>query len=369
MPVHFIGMISTQPKSEIHLAAGPAIDRDYVKLFAQAHEEGGFDRILVPYHSHDADTLLVAAYAAAHTDRIGFMLAHRPGFVAPTLAARKFATLDQFTGGRVAVHVISGGDDAEQQRDGDFLSHDERYARTDEYVDVLRRTWTSDKPFDHEGRFYRFRDAYSEVKPVQKPHIPIYFGGSSDIAIEVAGRHADIYALWGETVEQTRETIARVRASAVRAGRDPSTIAFSLSLRPILADTEAAAWLRAEDIVATIKRIKGQAPLGAPTKTPSNVGSQRLLEAASQGRVVDKRLWTEVAALTGARGNTTALVGTPDQVTDSLLDYWDAGISTFLIRGFDPLDDAVEYGRSLLPRVRAAVAAREGSRSRIAAAG
>src|SRR5258708_40000295 len=118
MSIDFIGMIATQRASEIHPAQGPAIDRDYVRRFAQAHEQAGFDRILVAWHSTGPDAFLVGAYAAAVTDRIGFMLAHRPGFIEPTLAARKFATFDQFSGGRAAVHVISGGDDIEQQRDG-----------------------------------------------------------------------------------------------------------------------------------------------------------------------------------------------------------------------------------------------------------
>jgi alkanesulfonate monooxygenase len=360
MTVQFIGMISARRQSEIHPPNGPAVDRDYVRRFAEAHEAAGFDRILVPYHSHDAETLLLGFYAAAVTERIGLMLAHRPGFMAPTLAARKFATLDQFTGGRVAIHVISGGEDGEQQKDGDFLGHDERYARTDEYVEILRRVWTSAAPFDHEGRFYRFKGAYSEVKPVQAPHIQIFFGGSSDAAIEVAGRHADIYALWGESHAQVRETITRVRAAAARHGRDPAALRFSLSFRPILAATEAEAWKRAHDIVATIERIRGQAPLGAPTRTPPNVGSQRLLAAAAQGDIVDKRLFTAVARATGARGNTTALVGTPAQVADALLDYYDLGVTTFLIRGFDPLEDAIDYGRELIPLTRAAIAGRLG---------
>ena len=126
MSLDFIGMISTKHQSEIHPPHGPAIDPDYIKRFARAHEDAGFDRILVPYHSTDAETILTAAYAASAVDRIGFMLAHRPGFVAPTLAARQLATLDQFTGGRVAIHVITGGDSTEQARDGDFLDHDTR---------------------------------------------------------------------------------------------------------------------------------------------------------------------------------------------------------------------------------------------------
>ena len=245
--IEFIGMIQAQKVSEIHPARGPAIDRDYVRAFAQAHEQAGFDRVLVPHHSTSPDATLTVAYAASVTERIHFMLAHRPGFVAPTLAARQFASLDQFSGGRLGVHYISGGSDDEQKRDGDWLDHDQRYARTDEYLDVLRKVWTSDKPFDHEGAHYRFKDAFSEVKPVQslngKPHVPVYFGGASEAAIPVAGKHADVYALWGESLDQARELTGRVRAEAAKHGR---SVRFSVSFRPILAETEDKAWERAD---------------------------------------------------------------------------------------------------------------------------
>ncbi len=356
MSVEFIGMIGTQAASEIHPPKGPAIDIDYVRAFCQAHEQADFDRILIGYFSNAADGFVVASYAAFVTQRLGLMLAHRPGFVAPTLAARKLATLDQFSHGRLAVHIISGGDDADQGKDGDFVGHDDRYARTDEYVGILRSIWTADKPVDHEGRFYRFRHSYSDVKCVQRPHIPIYFGGSSDAAIAIAGKHADVYALWGEPLAEAAKTIGRVRASAARYGR---TVRFSLSTRPILAATEEAAWARAKRIIERIREIRGEAMLGAPKKTPQNIGSQRLLAAAAEGEVLDKRLWTAVAAATGARGNTTALVGTPEQVAESMLAYHELGVTTFLIRGFDPLEDAIDYGRELIPIVRREIARRE----------
>ena len=353
--VEFIGMIHHREASEIH-PPGPAIfDRGYVRDFAQAAEAGGFDKLLCGYFSDGPDSFLLAASAAAHTDRIGFLIAHRPGFVAPTLAARKFATLDQITGGRAAIHVISGGDDIDQQRDGDWIGKEARYARTDEYVGILKRVWTEQGPIDHAGEYYQFKGASTAFRTVQQPRIPIYFGGASDAAIEVAGKHADVYALWGETHEQVRELIARVRAAAARHGRE---VRFSLSLRPILAATEEAAWARAEQIKQTILRIRGEAALGPATRTPPNEGSRRLLEAASRGERLDKRLWTGAAAATGARGNTTSLVGTPEQVAEAFLDYYDLGVTTFLIRGFDPLDDTVEYGRSLLPITRELVARR-----------
>jgi alkanesulfonate monooxygenase len=282
-----------------------------------AHEAAGFDRVLVPHHSTGPSATLTIAYAAAHTERVHFMLAHRPGFTAPTLAARQIATLDHYSGGRLGVHFISGGSDAEQRRDGDFLAHDQRYERTDEYLSILRRLWTSDQPFDHEGKHYRFEQGFSAVKPLQQPHVPVYFGGASEAAIPVAGRHADVYALWGESLDQARELTGRVRAEAAANGR---SVRFSVSFRP-----------------------------------------------TQKGPRVDKRLWTAIAQETGARASTTALVGTPEQVAEALLDYFDLGVTTFLIRGFDPLEDAVDYGRELIPRTCALVAQRLAESRRAAA--
>lgn len=355
MSVEFIGYVGTHLQSEIIPYSGPAIDVAHVEEAARIHDEGGFDRALVAFGSTSPESQHVVGYAATVAKRLQFMIAHRPGFTAPTVAARQLATLDQFTGGRVAVHIITGGDDAEMRKDGDHLTKDERYARTSEYLDIVRQEWTSPAPFDYDGRYYKVEKAFGGVKPVQKPHIPIYFGGSSDAAIPVAGKHADIYALWGETQDQVRETIARVRAAAAKHGRNPR---FSLSLRPVLAGTEEAAWKRADDIAEQARELRVKAGLPVAGHRPANAGSQRLLDAAKLGSRLDKRLWTGVAAVTGAQGNSTGLVGTPEQVADALLDYHDLGVTTFLIRGFDPLNDAVAYGRDLIPLVRAKVEAR-----------
>ena len=190
---------------------------------------------------------------------------------------------------------------------------------------------------------------------MQKPHIPVYFGGSSDLAIEFAAKHANIYAFWGETLEMARDTIAKVRAACVRQGRDPAAMRFSLSMRPVLAATEDAAWARANRIIERIRELRG-ADFGRPNVRPDSVGSKRLLEIAAGGKVRDKRLWTEVAAAVGAGSNTTSLVGTPEQVADLLMDYYALGVTTFLIRGFDPVDDAIDYGQNLLPLLREAAA-------------
>ncbi|RWR30079.1 LLM class flavin-dependent oxidoreductase [Sinirhodobacter populi] len=358
MSMEFIGFIGNHNASEIIPRQGPVIDRAFIRASAAIHERGGFDRVLLAFHSATPDSLFVGQYVAQVTSRLKLMLAHRPGFTAPTLAARQLATLDHLTDGRVAVHIITGGNDRELAQDGDWLTKDERYARTQEYLDIVRQEWTRREPFDYKGEFYRVSGAFSDVKPQGPEGIAVYFGGSSPAAIAVAGKHADVYALWGETQAQVAETIAAVRAAAAPHGRAPR---FSLSLRPILGATEEEAWAKADRILAQARALRAA---GAEQRLvnatdpdrPQNEGSRRLLAAAAQGARLDKRLWTELARLTGANGNSTSLVGTPDQVAEAMLDYYRLGISTFLIRGFDPLADALEYGRDLIPRVRALVA-------------
>ncbi|MEG3132897.1 LLM class flavin-dependent oxidoreductase [Rouxiella sp. T17] len=355
MSIQFIGMIGHRLASEIIPATGPIFDKQYIADFAKAHENAGFDRILVGYASDQPDGFLVTAHAGAHTSRIKFLLAHRPGFVAPTLAARKFATLDHLLDGRLAVHIISGGSDAEQRRDGDFVAKDHRYARTEEFLQVIKKSWYASQGYDHKGEFYQAENAFSHIKPHQS-HLPVYFGGSSDDAIRVAGKHADVFALWGEPLASAEETVKAVKAEAARYQRD---IGFSISFRPIIGRTQEEAWAKAEAIraKAKIQIEKSGYHFGAPK--PQSVGAQRLQKAVELGDRLDDNLWTGIAALVGGGYNSTALVGTADQVSDTLLKYYELGIETFLIRGFDPLNDAIEYGKELIPLTRQKIAARQ----------
>lgn len=365
MTVEFVGQISTQLSSEIVPARGPAVDPAFVRRFVTAHEDAGFDQVLVGHSASGPDGLQVAAFAAAHTERLRFLVAHRPGFMAPTLAARAFASLDVFSGGRVTVHVVAGGSDADQRRDGDGADKAERYARTDEYLEVLTRTWTDPEPFDHHGERYDVEDVHAVVRPLQQPRIPLSFGGSSPDAYRVGGRHADVFALWGEPLAETTEQIAAVRAAARDAGRETMP-RISVSFRPIVGDTEEQAWERAHDVLARIEAAGGgggsftgrTTHRRAADATRTNTGSRRLLAAAGRGELHDRALWTPTASATGAAGNSTALVGTPDTVAAALLDYVDIGVTTFLLRGFDPLDDVAGLGRDVLPRVRDEVARR-----------
>ncbi|GBQ20285.1 alkanesulfonate monooxygenase [Acetobacter estunensis NRIC 0472] len=368
MPVEFIGYVSAREQTEIVGPFGPAVDPVYIESSALLHERGDFDRVLVAFHSNSPDSLLVAQHAASVTTRLGLLIAHRPGFASPTLAARQFATLDNLTNGRVAMHVITGGNDLELQADGDHLTKAERYARAAEYIRIVRREWESSTPFDHTDKFYRLHGANSAILPHKSGSIPIYFGGASEEAIAVTAEQADGYALWGEPLDEAAQLVHRVRTAAGKQGR---TLRFSISFRPIIADTEKQAWERAADIEATLRarqeheREKGGIALDrpgtrpTPETLPTNEGSRRLQAISSRGTRHDERLWTGVAQATGGRWNSTSLVGTPDQVAESLLRYYRLGIETFLIRGFDPIADTVLYGRELIPRVKALVAQEE----------
>ncbi|MDQ8046961.1 MAG: LLM class flavin-dependent oxidoreductase, partial [Patulibacter sp.] len=241
MPVEFIGLIATADQSETRETDGPLIDPAYVRRFARAHEDSDFDRVLIGYSSSSPDNIQVAAYAAAHTERLKFLIAHRPGVVHPTVAARYFATLDQLSQGRIAIHTITGGSDQEQRRDGDYLDKSERYARSEEYLQILKRAWTETEPFSHDGQFYTFEDFVLSFPNYQEPRIPIYFGGSSDDAYRVGAAEADVFATFAQPLDQIAEEIERVKAAAAAAGRtEPPRI--SVSFRPILGATEDHAW-------------------------------------------------------------------------------------------------------------------------------
>jgi alkanesulfonate monooxygenase len=384
-----IGMVGTRDASEIKgpltdgpvvdWMDGPVIDSGYLADISRAHDEADFDRVLVGYGAVAPEAWMVAASVLASTSRLGVLVAHRPGFVQPVLLARTAATLDHLSGGgRVAIHFITGGDEADQRREGDFVPHDARYRRTGETMELVRRAFSEDAPFDFDGEFFHYEAAFSSVKPVTPGGIPLYFAGASPPAIAVGAANADVYAFWGEPREAVAARMASIGEAATAVGRK---LRYSLSLRPIIADTEAEAWDKAEWIagktaerIALAKeRMTGRQDTyeglgGARNATFSvdrdtggttSVGRKRLIAMSSDRDVYDERLWMKVANLTGAAGNSTALVGTPEQVAEAMLRYYDLGITTLLLKGFDPLADVIDFGKELLPLVRQGVSARD----------
>src|SRR5262249_28278521 len=220
MKTEFIGFIGNNNSSETIARSGPILDRDYIETLAKAHEVAGFDRALLAFHATMPDCLQVGQHIASVTERLNVFMAQRPGFPAPTLFARQFATLDQLAKGRISLNVITGGDSRELAQDGNTIDDkDERYARTSEFLDIVRAEWTSERPFDYDGKYYRVRGGFSTVKPYHKDGIPVFIAGASDAAIEVAGKHADVFALWGETYDEVRNQLAKVRAACATNGR------------------------------------------------------------------------------------------------------------------------------------------------------
>ncbi|MFE6402821.1 LLM class flavin-dependent oxidoreductase [Streptomyces alboflavus] len=365
MPVEFLGIAATNDGSETTPRSGVSFDKEYTLRLARAHEDHGWDRVLFAYGSGSPIPAAAAGYLAAKVGSLQILLAHRPNVSYPTYAARTFATLDQISDGRLTVHFITGGSDHEQRREGDTLTKDERYARTREYIEIVKKVWTRREAFDHEGEHYRFNDFVSDVFPVQEPHPGVSFGGSSPAAYAAGGAEADIYCLWGEPLAQTAEQIEEVRRAARAAGR-ADLPRFQVAFRPIIAPTEELAWEKAHRTVGAIRERRA----GGPSLTrrhsagsPENTGSQRLIAIAEQGERFDRALWTPTAAATGGAGNSNALVGTPETVAQALLDYYDLGVDILSARGYDLLDDAIDFGRYVIPIVREEVAKRDRERA------
>ena len=346
MALELIGWVAHRIESELLDDDGPPFDKQAIEKAAKVHEEAGFDTALVGYYSDAPDGFLVAAHAVSVTTSLRFLIAHRPGFVSPTVAARKFATLDQLSDGRAAVHLIAGSSAAEQARDGDFLDHDRRYTRMAEYIDLMKLTWTQTQAFDFDATYYKVKGGESKIRCLQKPHIPVFGGGGSNAAINVLAPRVDVFMLWGEPLAETAAMIANIRAQ--EGSERVAPVGFSVSTRPILGATDADAWERAHGILEDVRK---RAQLAADN-TPENVGSRRLLAAAAAGELHDTCLWTPLAGATGAYGNTTALVGSAERVAQALFEYYKLGATRLLIRGWDPLFDAQDYGRELIPRLR-----------------
>ncbi|QDQ10017.1 LLM class flavin-dependent oxidoreductase [Streptomyces spectabilis] len=365
MPVEFLGIAATNDGSEIRPRSGAAFDKQYTLRLARAHEDHGWDRVLFAYGSGSPIPAAAAGYLAAKVESLQILLAHRPNVSYPTYAARTFATLDQVSDGRLTVHFITGGNDHEQRREGDTLSKDERYARTREYIEIVKKVWTRREAFDHEGAYYRFQDFVSDVFPVREPHPGVSFGGSSPAAYAAGGAEADVYCLWGEPLAETAQQIEEVTRAARAAGRT-DVPRIQVAFRPIIAPTEDLAWEKAHRTVGAIRERRA----GGQTLTrrrspgsPENTGSQRLIAIAEQGERFDRALWTPTAAATGGAGNSNALVGTPETVAQALLDYYDLGVDILSARGYELLDDAVDFGRYVIPIVREEVAKRDRERA------
>jgi len=338
------GLLPYVDESELQ-PARDGFDAEFIRRLALIYDQLGYERILIAQSAKSPDGMTVAAHLATITNQLKFMIAHRPGFVAPTLAARMLATVDQLSGGRAGVHIITATNDKETQGDGDFLTKDERYRRSREYVHLLRRTWSEQTPFSHQGDYYRVEGADSMIRPVSGS-IPIFWGGSSGLGVEYGGECADVYALAGMTLERTAALIRDVREAARPHGRSPR---FLMSIRVVIADSDAQAWARAEDIVARI-RARSDATVGLGSGSDESA-ARRMAEAAAVRSASDPRLWGGIIEATGGKSHAMALVGGPAELAETLRAYEAIGVDDVLLRGFDNLADAEMIGTHLIPRL------------------
>ncbi|PVH99371.1 bacterial luciferase-like protein [Periconia macrospinosa] len=357
MPTEFISATFPNESTDVHPLPGAPLDPEYLQRYARTLDDYNFNYTLVPYDSSYFDPWTVGATIAAHTKKLKIIIALRPNTLYPTVAAKALTTLDQLSKGRAVVHFIAGGSDVEQAREGDFLTKEERYERLEEYVKILRRAWNSPDAFDWDGKFYQFKDFRLPVRPFNGHTIPVSVGGSSKDAYRIGGSLADIFGLWGEPLKETKEQIEAIYAEAEKAGRTDRPRIW-VTFRPIIAETEELAWKKAHRTLEALEANKTAGLSRRPVRDatgagPQNVGSQRLLDIASRGDVQDRALWYPTVTVTGARGASTALVGSPQTIVESILDYVDLGAELISIRGYDNLNDAIDYGRYILPGVRA----------------
>ncbi len=219
-------------------------DIEYLAQIARAAERLGFTGVLTPTGTWCEDAWLVTAALTRETERLKFLVAFRPGLLSPTLAAQMAATYQRISRGRLLLNIVTGGESAEQRRFGDWLPKDERYARTDEFLTILRGAW-SGTPVDFTGAYYRVAGA--TVSRLPEPRPTLYFGGSSPAAGPVAAKHADVYLTWGEPPEQVAGKLDWIRGLA--AGR---RLRFGIRLHVIARDTAREAWAEAQRLLDSL---------------------------------------------------------------------------------------------------------------------
>jgi alkanesulfonate monooxygenase len=324
----------------------PAID--YLGQIAEAAERLGFEAVLTPTGTWCEDAWVTTAALLGRTHRLKFLVAFRPGLVSPTLTAQMASTYQRVSQGRLLVNVVTGGDDSEQHRFGDWLGKEDRYARTAEFLQILRQAW-SGTPYDFEGDFYNVAGATTHTPPDPVP--PIFFGGASEAAERVAAQHADVYLTWGEPPAMVRERVERARELAAAEGRD---LKFGIRLHVIARDTAAEAWAETERLVSVMDPATVAATQRA-MKLSGSVGQQRMA-ALHGGRtddlVVAPNLWAGVGLVRGGAG--TALVGSHEEVAERIAEYHEIGFDHFILSGHPHLEEAYAVGEGVMPVLRKA---------------
>lgn len=338
-----------------------AADYDYFKQIAVAADTLGYEGVLLPTGRSCEDAWVVASSLIPATQRLKFLVAVRPGIASPGLAARMAATFDRLSGGRLLINVVTGGDAAELEGDGLFADHDTRYEITDDFLNIWRGLLSASHDnggFDYIGKHLQSKGGKALYPPVQRPHPPLWFGGSSPAAHAIAADHIDTYLTWGEPPEAVAKKIADIRARAEARGRQ---IRFGIRLHVIVRETEDEAWRDAERLISRLD----DETIARAQKAFANMDSegQRRMAALHGGKrggrealEVYPNLWAGVGLVRGGAG--TALVGNPEQVAERMREYADLGIETFILSGYPHLEESYRFAELVFPLIKGKGAAR-----------
>ena len=324
---------------------GRPVDINYLRQIAQAADDLGYFGVLLPTGRSCEDSWVVASALAPLTRQLRYLVAVRPGLQSPTVAARMTATLDRISNGRLLINVVTGGDPAENKGDGIFLSHDERYEVTREFLIVYKQLLAGEA-VNFKGKHITIEDGRLLFAPVQKPHPPLFFGGSSGAGTEVAAETIDKYLTWGEPPALVADKLNAVANLARAKGRK---VSFGIRLHVIVRETNEQAWAAADDLIKHVSDdtiSKAQAVFSRM----DSVGQRRMAELHGGRRdklEVSPNLWAGVGLVRGGAG--TALVGDPQTVAARIKEYMSIGIDTFILSGYPHLEEAYRFAELVFP--------------------
>lgn len=325
------------------------VNYDYMKQVAVAADTLGYDGVLLPTGRSCEDAWVVASSLIGATQKIKFLVAIRPGLSSPGLAVRMASTFDRLSNGRLLINVVTGGDQGELEADGVFAEHTERYEISDEFLRVWRAAMAGEggaEGYNFNGKHITVKGAKTLYPPVQKPYPPLYFGGSSAPAHELAAEQVDVYLTWGEPPAAVAEKIADMRARAAKYGR---TVRFGIRLHVIVRETNEAAWKAAEELISYVDDDVISRAQAAFSKMDSE--GQRRMAALHGGKrdklEVSPNLWAGVGLVRGGAG--TALVGDAATVVERMKEYEALGIDTFIFSGYPHLEESYRFAELVFP--------------------
>ncbi len=330
-----------------------AVDLAYLQQIAGAADSLGYEGVLIPTGRSCEDPWVIASSLIGATRRLKFLVAVRPGLHQPSLAARMAATFDRLSGGRVLVNLVTGGDQSELEGDGVFLDHAARYEQSAEFIRIWREIIARShdgRSFDYDGKHLSVKGAKLLFPPTQQPYPPVWFGGSSEAAHELAAEQVDTYLTWGEPPAEVAKKIADVKARAARKGR---SVKFGIRLHVIVRETEDAAWQAAEDLISRVDDQTVVRAQAAFAKMDS-VGQRRMaaLHAGGARRKredleISPNLWAGVGLVRGGAG--TALVGDAKTVAARIEEYAALGLDNFIFSGYPHLEESYRFAELVFP--------------------